>query len=85
MDLRISRDAGRYMCEFIYFSSLSHLYKGQKPRKVMFLHVPSDASQRTVAQGRELVINLVRSVVESEFERRNKEKHGGDAPVDGEL
>lgn len=73
MDLRISQDAGRYMCEFIYYSSLAQLYKQEKAKKVVFLHVPSDASQKTVARGRELVINLIRSIVESEIEQRRRE------------
>ncbi|AEO66101.1 uncharacterized protein THITE_15861, partial [Thermothielavioides terrestris NRRL 8126] len=65
-DLRISEDAGHYLCDFIYFSSLAHLYKAGEPRKVLFLHVPSDASENSVALGRELLLQLVRSVVESE-------------------
>jgi pyrrolidone-carboxylate peptidase len=69
-DLRISEDAGHYLCDFIYFSSLAHLYKAGEPRKVLFLHVPSDASENSVALGRELLLQLVRSVVESEVARR---------------
>jgi pyrrolidone-carboxylate peptidase len=66
MDLRISEDPGRYLCDFIYFSSLAHLYKANRPRKVVFLHVPSDASDAYVTQGRELAVNLIRSLAESE-------------------
>ena len=68
MDLRISDDAGRYLCDFIYYSSLAHLSKQKRPRKVIFMHVPSDASERSIERGRDLTINLVRSIVESEFE-----------------
>lgn len=72
MDLRLSDDAGHYLCDFTYYSSLAHLWKQQRPRKVVFLHVPSDASQKTVAQGRDLALNLVRSVVESEVAGRGR-------------
>ncbi|KAG7292609.1 hypothetical protein NEMBOFW57_002644 [Staphylotrichum longicolle] len=72
LDLRISEDAGHYLCDFIYFSSLAHLYKAGVERKVLFLHVPSDASEHSVAIGRELVLQLVRAVVESEMVRRRK-------------
>lgn len=86
MDLRISQDAGRYMCEFIYFSSLAHLYKQDRLRKVVFIHVPSDASHKAVARGRELVVNLIRALVESEVEGGGKEKDGGgNEPKDGDL
>lgn len=84
MDLRISEDAGRYMCDFIYYSSLAHLHKQQRPRKVVFLHVPADASHKTVAQGKELLVNLIRSIVETEIERRMGGKGNGDEG-DGEL
>jgi pyrrolidone-carboxylate peptidase len=76
MDLRISEDAGHYLCDFIYFSSLAHLYKAGERRRVLFLHVPSDASEHSIATGRELLLQLVRSVVESELATREKEKAG---------
>ncbi|KAK4157804.1 Pyroglutamyl-peptidase 1 [Chaetomidium leptoderma] len=72
LDLRISEDAGHYMCDFIYFSSLAHLYKAGEERKVLFLHVPSDASERSIEVGRELVLQLVRAMVESEMVQRGK-------------
>ncbi|KAJ0149659.1 hypothetical protein CTA2_537, partial [Colletotrichum tanaceti] len=71
-DLRISEDAGHYLCDFIYFSSLSHLWKAQKHRRVTFLHVPSDASEESVARGTELTLQLIRSIAESELRRRGE-------------
>lgn len=87
-DLRISVDAGRYLCDFIYFSSLAHLYRqnsehgGQDARydrrRVAFLHVPAAATPERVAAGRELVIELIRSLAESEIvARANGEKTTG--------
>jgi pyrrolidone-carboxylate peptidase len=78
MDLRISEDAGHYLCDFIYFSSLAHLYKAGERRRVLFLHVPSDASEHSIATGRELLLQLVRSVAESELATREKEKANAD-------
>jgi pyroglutamyl-peptidase len=77
MDLRISEDAGRYLCDFIYFSSLAHLYKTGRRRNVLFLHVPSDASEHSIEVGRELVLQLVRAMVESEVERRRRREREG--------
>ncbi|WQF78108.1 Putative peptidase C15, pyroglutamyl peptidase I [Colletotrichum destructivum] len=71
-DLRISEDAGHYLCDFIYFSSLSLLWKAQKHRRVTFLHVPSDASEESVARGTELTLQLIRSIAESELRRRGE-------------
>ena len=78
-DLRISEDAGRFMCDFIYYSSLSELWKLQRPRKALFLHVPADASARNVELGRELTLNLIRAVVESETIVKNKLREKEDA------
>ncbi|KAK4192812.1 Pyroglutamyl-peptidase 1 [Podospora australis] len=73
-DLRISEDAGHYLCDFIYYSSLAHLYRLGERRKVVFLHVPCDAGERAVEAGRELLLQLVRSIVESETARKEREK-----------
>lgn len=70
MDLRISDDAGHYLCDFIYYSSLAHLWKQGRERKLTFFHVPADASKEAVSLGRELCINLIRAMVESEVARR---------------
>lgn len=78
MDLRISEDAGHYLCDFIYFSSLAQMYKADERRRVVFLHVPSDASDKAVNQGRELVVQLIRSIVESEVaSKEHKSSSGG--------
>ncbi|OIW35421.1 putative pyroglutamyl peptidase type I [Coniochaeta ligniaria NRRL 30616] len=71
LDLRISQDAGRYLCDFIYYSSLAHLVKAGEKRKVVFLHVPADLSERAIATGRELAVQLIRSLVESELSRKS--------------
>lgn len=72
MDLRISEDPGHYLCDFIYYSSLSHLYRSGERRRVLFLHVPSDASEHGIKLGTELTVQLIRSMVESEMARRRK-------------
>ncbi|KAI6772284.1 hypothetical protein HG530_003242 [Fusarium avenaceum] len=64
-DLRISEDAGHYLCDFIYYSSLSELWKLQRPRKALFLHVPADATPESVEKGKDLTLNLIRSIVEN--------------------
>ncbi|KAF5665912.1 pyroglutamyl-peptidase 1 [Fusarium heterosporum] len=82
-DLRISEDAGHFLCDFIYYSSLSELWKLQRPRKALFLHVPADSSPASIEKGRELTLNLIRSVVESEILVKNKPQKEQDA--EGEL
>ncbi|KAK3393729.1 hypothetical protein B0H63DRAFT_25746 [Podospora didyma] len=71
-DLRISEDAGHYLCDFIYFSSLAHLHKAGEKRNVVFLHVPSDTTTEKIATGKDLLLQLIRSIVESELTRRGK-------------
>lgn len=69
-DLRISEDAGHYLCDFIYYSSQALLLKQNRPRKVIFLHVPADASETSVERGREVARNLIRAIAESEISKR---------------
>ncbi|KAF4580990.1 Peptidase C15, pyroglutamyl peptidase I-like protein [Ophiocordyceps camponoti-floridani] len=64
MDLRISDDAGRFLCEYIYHASLAHLLRNHRPRNVLFLHVPCHAAERYVKQGTELAVALVRAVAD---------------------
>lgn len=73
MDLRISNDAGHFLCDFVYYSSLAHLQKANRPRKVVFLHVPSHSTDAFIRQGRELTMNLIRAIVESEAARNTGE------------
>ncbi|GAW12267.1 hypothetical protein ANO14919_016300 [Xylariales sp. No.14919] len=70
LDLRVSEDAGHYLCDFIYFSSLAHLWKQQRPKKVVFFHVPLHSDTESLKRGVELVLNLIRSIVESELEKK---------------
>lgn len=67
-----SDDAGNYLCDFIYFSSLSHFWKkngdsGKRP--VVFLHVPPESDKDVLQKGREVTMALIRAIVASERER----------------
>ncbi|KAM0814532.1 hypothetical protein AB5N19_00322 [Seiridium cardinale] len=69
-ELRISEDPGHYLCDFIYFTSLAHLYKQRRPRQVLFLHVPANGTPDFIKTGTELATQLLRSMVESEVEKK---------------
>lgn len=64
-DVRISEDAGRYLCDFIYYSSLAHLTKKEEKRRVVFLHVPVDSNTEAIKTGTEVTIELIRALVQS--------------------
>ncbi|KAG5983708.1 hypothetical protein E4U55_007389 [Claviceps digitariae] len=72
MDLRISENAGYFLCDWIYYCSLSHLLRSKRPRKACFLHVPCEASEKQVVQGRQVAINLIRAIVESEMKQKQQ-------------
>jgi hypothetical protein len=38
------------------------------------MHVPADANEETIPRGRDLALTLIRSIVESEVQAREKEK-----------
>ncbi|KAK0618083.1 hypothetical protein B0T17DRAFT_459704, partial [Bombardia bombarda] len=74
--LKTSDNAGHYLCDFIYFSSLAHLHKAGLRRNVVFMHVPADDSLARIEFGKGTVLRLVRSIVESEMARQGRLKAG---------
>lgn len=73
-DCRPSNDAGRYLCEYIYFNSLAYFgrrskcFTGEDPqmsRPVLFLHVPAESDERTLAKGKTAAIALLRAMADS--------------------
>jgi len=74
-DTRISEDAGNYLCDFIYYSSLAHRYKQHRPNKAMFLHVPVAADDESILKGVLIATELIRAMVECDLK-------AGDISVD---
>ncbi|KAL5447866.1 hypothetical protein PMIN07_001862 [Paraphaeosphaeria minitans] len=66
-DVRISPDAGNFMCGFIYYNSLAQYYeKKEDERPVAFLHVPDlSHNEEKLATGREVAVALIKALVES--------------------
>jgi len=62
----VSEDAGRYLCDFIYYSSLAYLTKEkEEERRVVFLHVPVNSDETAVNTGTEVALELIRALVQS--------------------
>jgi pyroglutamyl-peptidase len=64
-DIRVSEDAGRYLCDFIYYSSLAYLEKSREEKRVVFLHVPIEADEAALKTGVDVTIELIRAMVQS--------------------
>ncbi|EFQ96857.1 hypothetical protein MGYG_08777 [Nannizzia gypsea CBS 118893] len=65
IDVRLSHDAGHYLCEYIYYTSLSMAWGENRPRAALFLHVPGWTDKASVEMGADVVVGLVRAMVES--------------------
>ncbi|KAL4877542.1 hypothetical protein BJY04DRAFT_126012 [Aspergillus karnatakaensis] len=63
-DIRISEDAGRYLCEFIFYTSLSLALQEGRDRNVVFFHVPSSCRDEDVDTGKEVAIGLIKALVD---------------------
>lgn len=64
-DVRLSRDAGRYLCEFIFYTSLAlALQKGQD-RNVVFFHVPASCEDEDIEKGKDVTIALIKALISS--------------------
>jgi pyrrolidone-carboxylate peptidase len=66
-DVRLSPDAGNFMCGFVYWNSLAHYFSiKEDERPVVFMHVPDlSDSQEALDQGREVAVALIKALVES--------------------
>lgn len=64
-DIRISEDAGRYLCDYIYYSSLAHLFRKGEDRRVVFLHLPVESDPVSVEAGVQITLELIRALVQS--------------------
>ena len=62
-DLRISKDAGHYLCDFIFYTSLSLALQQGHDRNVLFLHVPGGSEDADIEQGRVVAIALIKAMV----------------------
>ncbi|KAF2033289.1 pyroglutamyl peptidase-like protein type I [Setomelanomma holmii] len=66
-DVRLSPDAGNFLCGFIYWNSLAHYFSiKEDERPVVFLHVPDlTFSEDKLREGHEVAIALIKALVES--------------------
>jgi len=71
-DCRLSEDAGHYLCDYIYFNSLSCCGRRRgvldggnvESRPVLFLHVPAESDTATLERGRHVTMALIEAMVD---------------------
>ncbi|KAL9622880.1 MAG: hypothetical protein Q9160_002806 [Pyrenula sp. 1 TL-2023] len=63
VDIRISKDAGNFLCDFIFYTSLAFRKNQQEPKKVLFLHVPGGTDEPTIEKGAMITEALIRAMV----------------------
>jgi len=73
-EVKASDGVGRYLCGFVYYTSLANYESmekgGEKP--VLFLHTPFCPTQEDLDKGREAVIKVVESMVSIWLERNGE-------------
>jgi pyroglutamyl-peptidase len=84
--VKLSRDAGRFLCEFILYTSLAYRLidakmddaKAQERKgKAAFLHVPGGTDEASIARGRNIAEAAIRAVVGSWEEGFRRPMRGG--------
>ena len=64
VNLKISHDAGHFLCDFIFFTSLAERWRqGDENPKVNFLHVPSNTDEKSIELGTKVAEGLIKAVV----------------------
>ncbi|KAL8952332.1 MAG: hypothetical protein Q9222_001743 [Ikaeria aurantiellina] len=67
VDIRPSNDAGHFLCDFIYYTSLVEYWRKdpEKQAPVMFLHVPGNIEDLDIEMGRKVALGLIGAMVGS--------------------
>lgn len=82
-DVRPSNNAGHYLCDFIYYTSMLEYWRRDANgiRPCVFLHVPGGWQEEDVIRGREVALRLIATCVGSQMSSRSekKEANGGDS------
>jgi pyrrolidone-carboxylate peptidase len=81
-DVRLSPDAGNFLCGFIYYNSLAHYFSiKEDERPVAFLHVPDlTHSEDKLREGWEVAVALIKALVESKRKNGVIDKGPGQEP-----
>jgi len=74
-DIRPSNDPGRYLCDFVYYTSMVEYWRRETEgrRPVMFLHVPAGYGEEEVERGRRVAVGLIEALVGSLIKRKDGE------------
>jgi pyrrolidone-carboxylate peptidase len=74
--VKMSHDAGRFLCDFIFYETLSVRWKEGKERlgKVCFFHVPGETDEASVQRGVRVAEAAISSVVRSWEEGVRRER-----------
>ena len=74
-DVRPSSNAGRYLCEYIYYASMLESWRRDPGgiRRYMFLHVPSGTTEEDLGRGIRVVLALIAALVGSELMKGKKQ------------
>ncbi|KAE8353592.1 hypothetical protein BDV28DRAFT_147898 [Aspergillus coremiiformis] len=63
VDVRISEDAGRYLCEFILYTSLAQAVRQGQHRNAAFFHVPGSCNDEDIEKGTDVAVGLIKALV----------------------
>ncbi|KAL8983946.1 MAG: hypothetical protein Q9205_001946 [Flavoplaca limonia] len=69
VDVRPSSDAGRYLCDFIYYTSLVEYWR-KDPKMmapVMFLHVPGSIEDHDIEMGKKAALGLIGAMKDAQL------------------
>ena len=74
VELRSSDAVGNYLCAFVYYTTLAWYETKEKggERPVLFLHVPVCSTGEHIIQGRDVTIEIIKSMVAVWLARKDK-------------
>ncbi|KAL2045015.1 hypothetical protein N7G274_002790 [Stereocaulon virgatum] len=75
-DVRPSSNAGHYLCDFIYYTSMLEYWRrdASATRPCVFLHVPGGRKQKDVLRGKQVALGLIAACVGSQLSNASYRK-----------
>jgi pyroglutamyl-peptidase len=78
-DVQLHYNPGNYLCGFVYYTGLVERWRHKEDRNVIFLHVKTDVDEKTIQEGREVAMAVIRAAVEMVEKKKSKEAKMGEA------
>ncbi|KAJ9133113.1 hypothetical protein NKR19_g9179 [Coniochaeta hoffmannii] len=77
VNIRTSTNPGRYLCGYLYYSSLAALHAHGEKKRVTFVHVPPKHESEDIERGVMVITKLIQAIAD-QLDTTSNGDHGGE-------